>query len=289
MEFIQKINEGYGRQRRERVLAIEYEPDGKLGEVCTDWGMYSFFHSKEWGMFYHDYGSGSVRDNLYPVYGKNYLLWLAAGIAPALELSTGEHRHLKCSPADLLLKNIKLIKDPLVIENDYDGHPVYDPFAADSLGDYDSVWCDICEDWMPDDSQYYCRHLFWSEADGLVMGCGSEEVAPESHRVSLDKFLGYLAAWGLLDEFARGLAAGKNELYVSSDMISDWCNFTINGRYYGRLLEDHDLDEPEIETLVVGLEWLMSLEPGRTDRALALTQQWIEEKQLINNELLSNS
>ncbi|HEY9657632.1 MAG TPA: hypothetical protein V6C65_04145 [Allocoleopsis sp.] len=170
---------------------------------------------------------------------------------------------------------------------EYDG---IDQVVCDNCyGDFE--YCEFCKIHRHEYS--LCRHLFWSNQVGEILGCGSDRNKWEStHKSSFFKVLdkiGVDAAQSLL----RSLKAHQyfhqfsGTIFDYERLRADWMDSDGSFSDYGHLFTE-SLFEEEEEEMAIGVQWLVSLWAGdfgtwndcglaKTPEADDLTASWIEE------------
>lgn len=138
----------------------------------------------------------------------------------------------------------------------------------------ETVECTVCAERVYRDDP--CRHVFYHE--GEWHGCGSCEVDADRHRDSLFTVLERTGLAGVLKD---ALARHECNIRYCGPMIgTQLIEFRLNAEDYGAAFTDamNDADDPDVEErMSVGIQWLVSLQPGKTEEADDLTAKWIDE------------
>lgn len=158
----------------------------------------------------------------------------------------------------------------------------------------DTVYCNITDDYYPDDPDLVSRHLRWIEDWGEWGGCGTYPSDWKEHKESFFKVLDKVGV-----DVARSLQNSlKNHDYyfgvrgamLSPKFFDAYLGFDENGvknrHNWGYLFTD-DLTDQEEEEMSIGVQWLLSLwsgdsvgkkvKPPFTEEADIATAKWIDE------------
>lgn len=153
--------------------------------------------------------------------------------------------------------------------------PVDDHFGyCDECFSEETVECTVCVERVCQDEP--CRHVFYHESEWH--GCGSCEVDAEQHR---DSLFTVLDRTGLAGTLKKALARHEcNIRYYGPIIGTQFIEFRLDAEDYGAAFTDalNDADDPDVEErMSVGIQWLVSLQPGKTEEADDLTAKWIDE------------
>lgn len=97
-------------------------------------------------------------------------LWLADGVKAVTWVSKRRPK-VEVSDAGLLRRGYERIAAPLTLTAPF-GPPTRDPFAAARECD-NIVYCPRCRDWLPDESDEPCEHIWWCDRCGHQSAPGS--------------------------------------------------------------------------------------------------------------------
>lgn len=143
------------------LLMVEYVDGEILGAVTTKAG-YDFNESKEWGTLFHAHGGSSCYLSPFvgagpdkPTLGE---VWIADGVEVT---DAGSGKPL--SRKEIRAFGYRILPAP-------HGDPFEDARDCDRI-----EWCRVCDDYMPDDSDTLCSHLFWLDDVADVCGPGGDE------------------------------------------------------------------------------------------------------------------
>lgn len=134
------------------------------------------------------------------------------------------------------------------------------------------AYCHVCDDYYEYHSE--CKHLQWSDNDGMFVGCGSEEIEnenlPEYYTPGIFKIFDYLGVNNVL-LFRQYLFKQDYYINVSGDEISYIMSDIpyIYGYINFSGLKDYDND------VYSAVLWLKSLEKKVTKSAEDQTIAWI--------------
>jgi hypothetical protein len=148
---------------------------------------------------------------------------------------------------------------------------IYRDYYCEPCFEEHHMYCSICEEWQHEDAP--CEHIFWNSRVAWWDGPGSE--AAESGW-SKDSFMMMLRKTGLAEPIRSALQSGDIRHEIWGDMLSApniW--LWLNGEFHPDELTQ--LSHDDDEECVNGVNWLLSLEPGKTVRAIERTIKWIDE------------
>lgn len=167
-----------------------------------------------------------------------------------------------------------------------------------------SLYCSVCQDYMPAEPDRECRHIWWVDSWGELGGCGYCEHSDLTATYQ-DHVFAYLDLAGLPSVLALKEALEAHSYEIASDVIpiascEAW--YSINhrlpdhsetwpvrfGHRWSSFSDEGDLDG-EDEQLEPALIWFKSLESGKTIEADNLTVKWIETWINQNGETNANS
>jgi hypothetical protein len=267
----------------EAILVIVYGSDGVPWQVVTERSDCDFEETK-YGLQWHDGGSG-LRDMEHLVYQKCEpeppgKIWIAEGVRLKRYVDGGYGLdNCDCEYVDsdkALAMGYEVIDEPLDLTSlldefdKKDGKTTVNPFEVADESEYGFVWCSICGENFPDESECYCGHIFWDE--GGLYGCGSNEVNEDDHKES---FFCVLDKTGISGPLRRAMI--NSDYYIWYPHIAaQTINVRLDGVNYGKRFTD-GLTEQQEEEMTCGVGWLQSLEPGKTRGFELLTVKWIDE------------
>lgn len=243
------------------ILAIEYDKEKRPFTVWTKDTCYAVEHSKSHGAFYYDVGSG-LCDNELIVYGPG-VFWGAEGI----DIHTENDKAITrlANPVHSVCEDGVSISTMNVLARHLD--------MEETNG---SIYCRICDDYMPDGPEDECEHIFWSVNWGDYGGCGVCHSDADCEHYK-KPFLALVEALGCPPEdLISDLRRGTVNTVITVSMLWQSISLTINGKDYSRQLE-HALTELRGSTYE-GYGWLYCLEPGKTDDDIKRTIGWLRGK-----------
>ncbi len=262
----------------EPIIFIQYDTDGVPCYVATTGEDYGFVDTS-YGLMWDNCGSG--KNNMEHSIGELCepdppdKVWIAAGVV--LTKWVENDTYVPVSSAEALERGYQVIDEPLDLTsllNKFEiekGETTNNPFDVADESENGFAWCDVCETHFPDEPDCYCWHLFWDEE---LCGCGSNEVTADSHKES---FFAVLEKTGLSGPLRRAMINGDYNLRYHGSMFgTEGINVYLDNVNYGKLFTD-DLTEQQEEDMLLGVGWLMSLEPGKTRQYELLTVKWIDE------------
>lgn len=270
----------------ETVVFIEYQ-NGLPFSVVTDGGTYDFERcgGDQGDIHCYNSGSGATPSGLIYVSGLckpepvRCAVWVAEGCG--LTRRWGQREVPVTRKAILLKMGYEWLDGPLDVTqflSDYDkkqGVTTCNPFVIGEEIYEGFVFCGVCGCFCIDDSESYCRHLFWSPVSSMVMGCGAcEGCGADAHK---DSFFKVLGKTHLAREIADAIRSGNYSHQYSGTMFGyDTYDLYLNGVNYGRRFTE-DLTDELMEVMTDGVGWLDTLQPGVTKDAEKVMLDWIKE------------
>lgn len=240
----------------ETILAIEYDDNKRPFSIWTKDACYRVDYSETHGVLYYNDGSGLGEKKRLVVYGTG-TYWALRGISVLTENS----------------EDIVVLSTPVHVYNE-DSFPIETIDDMVSLLDMHEVsgtiYCVACEDSMPDDDE--CVHVFQRLA-GELGGSGQCYLDRDYESYKED----FLALVDRLDcpkeDMVADLEKSVIDTSLGGDLFKQSVVLTINGTGYREQVEKA-LTEFRDATYD-GYGWLRSLEPGKTDEAIARTICWL--------------
>ncbi len=251
------------------VLMIEYH-DGVPHNVATTEGGYDFSKSEEWGLLFHCHGSSSCYlSGLVGAGARTKPLadvWIADG---AKVTDAGSLSGKALTKEEIRAFGYRILRAPKG-----------DPFDGARECDGHIEWCCICEDYMPDDSECLCQHLFWADDVGIT-GPGNYEIVNDGAEsdfmlpvVELAVRAGVARTWRrsiLNNENAR-----RRTMSAVGGLGPTFVYATMNGRQIGGLVRDaaEEMSKHDFDTARRAANWFMALDE-KTTKANAATAEWL--------------
>ena len=145
--------------------------------------------------------------------------------------------------------------------------------------DSNYVLCEVCGDRRHEDDT--CGHVFWDNYGGCGYGgAGGSDLQWDDHEESFLAVLRHFPA-DVVSALRAGLARHSYRfggIHATGGLGPSFITATVNGVYRRDVGEAigalQDVDD--IEAIYLGVNWLMSLQAGRTWRQDALTVKWID-------------
>lgn len=256
----------------ERIIFVEFHQGMPFSVITTndrDYRKdYTFDYSKHYdSLYWENVGSGPGRGEpiiVTPCIGTTPTCYWAA---PGIEVV--EQHYDNCGP----LVRLDAFPMPYTLDNLFTGSIEDGAEFDSSYGD--TIYCAICDDRFPVD--YPCRHMGYY--NGEWFGCGSIDVEPERHKLSLFYVLEKLR---IAKQLRRAIVIQDYLITEHPAMIG--CGdleIRLRRQDFGRRLEDAIYTPGQFETVVdastLGMLWLFSLEPKVTIEAEKLTIGWISD------------
>jgi hypothetical protein len=139
------------------------------------------------------------------------------------------------------------------------------------------VFCEVCEEYMPDEDALMHRHLWWHEDDGIWLGAGNMRQSLEYVKEIKASLLAVAQDAGMVAPLRQAIQRGEmgydairlvgyNDVFLSlpGDNI-----FHLSDRISRLRLEEEE------EKYADGILWLISLGNERTPEANKLTLEWL--------------
>lgn len=241
----------------EPIVFIEFTEEGRPFTVITEDGkIFDFEWVAKYGCYYYNH-SGTDPD-LSPVdaYGP---YWAAAGVEVAEKTETATR----------------------VADGFFDFSELFE-----NASEGDVIYCQVCEEWMPEDDAYGHRHLWYDDFRCLWIGPGGELDAEIKEEIKQSFFV-------VLDKtrIARPLAFALARDEMGFDRFhfqgttfgydSVWCSLPdpdlpgVQYVSYGERFTE-GLTDAEESKMSAGVQWLLALDGTDTADANELTVEWIK-------------
>lgn len=239
-----------------KILAIEYDSARRPFTVWTESAEYRF--EQRHGAFYYNAGGGVYRRELTISGPCEY--WAAPEIN-VTRYGSDEITRLH-EPVDAVQED----GFPIVTIDDLAHH-------LDAWEKNGSVYCRVCDDYMPDDEE--CRHMFWADNWGDLAGPGVCDSTTD-YTAYKDSLFSLVEALGCPPEaLIADLERDKTvDVTFVNAMVHQDIHLTIGGRSYNREVRQA-LTERRDE-VYEGFGWLCCLFKGM-DEDVQRTISWLRE------------
>lgn len=252
------------------VLMIEYV-NGVPHNVVTTEGGYDFSKSKRWGLLCHKSGGGGCYLNGVSVSAGNagptgWSVWIADG----QKVTNGG----SLSKRSLSSKQIQRMGFQILPA------PLGDPFEDVRECEGGIEWCCICKDYMPDEGECLCRHLFWADDVGIT-GPGAYDIVNDGAErefmlpvVEMAVRAGVARTWR--SSLLRKENARRQTLSAVGGLGPTFVYARMAGREIGTLVRDaaEEMGEHDLGAAQRAAGWFMALDE-KTTKANAATAEWL--------------
>ena len=251
------------------VLMIEYH-DGVPRNVATTDGGYDFGQSKEHGMLFHCHGSSSCYLSRFVGASARTKPLAAVWIADGAKVTdAGSLSGKALTKEEIRAFGYRILRAPKG-----------DPFDGARECDGHIEWCCICEDYMPDDSECLCQHLF--EADDLgTTGPGAYDIVNDGAEGDFMLPVVELAVRaGVARTWRRSILSNENARRRTMSAVGGlgptFVYATMNGRQIGGLVRDaaEEMSKHDFDAAQRAANWFMALDE-KTTKANAATAEWL--------------